>query len=301
MLPRVTVLMCTNTINSRFFESLKSICLQEYNNILIAVYLDGIDCDKNRNQIQEYCENYGRRYLLCGSKTKAGLTKGLHTLQRRTVGDFFARLDVGDSWLADKVTKQIKECMNNGYTIIGTRSEYVDQEGKLIGYSKNLPEKSEDIKNKIKSQEGLYDHSTILFSSKFEYDIEWYFSQDMKLYVDIANEDGKFGYVPEALTRIMLNPTGITIEKRPLQIYYEREARKRLGCTRGEKVSIKSVEELRPASKTFASCYKKYVHSMQKGKKIKGCIYLIACCFADTRVFEYYWDRLIFKIRQCVR
>ena len=221
MSPLVVALLCTNEISDSFFISLHTICEQDYDNITIAIHLDGILLTQSHYQaIRDHCLLHKRKYLILHSLLPIGLTRGLLKLQQKAPADFYARLDVGDMWATDKVSKQIQLCIRYSYSIVGTISEYIDSNSNTISFSDPLPCESSQLVLRIRSFKGLFDHSSILFEGKFLYDADWYFSQDMKLYVDIANSHSSFGFIPQPLTKVKFNPLGITITKRPLQLYY---------------------------------------------------------------------------------
>ena len=222
MNPSVLALVCTREVNEIFYSSLESICLQDYPNLTIAIYLDGIYSSLLHKQILDFCLSHKRSCVLKGLSYSVGLTKGLLTLQNCFSTDYYARLDVGDLWLTNKISEQIQCCLKYDYAIVGTRSQYIDHENKIIGFSEILPCDSNLLVQRISAFKGLYDHSSILFSKPFKYDVNWFYSQDMKLYVDIANASMLFGYLDESLTLVRFNESGITIRKRPLQLYYER-------------------------------------------------------------------------------
>ena len=294
--PSVTVLVCTNKIDYQFYDSVKSVCCQDYNNLKISIFLDGIYNSCHHRSISKILKSYDRQYVITGSSSSVGLTKGLLQLQENTSTEYFARIDIGDLWQSNKITKQIEACLRYSYTVVGTRSQYIDQYGTILGLSELLPYESESIIQRIKCYKGLYDHSSILFSSAFKYDSNWYYSQDMKLYVDIANHNKKFGYIPDPLTLVRFNPNGITIQKRPLQIYYEKEARRRLNV-RSNKFSLpKHVSKLHKPNKYFSYFYKNFINSIQSKNYLTGYFFLLLSCISDLRVLGYYLDRIIYAL-----
>lgn len=293
--PSVSILICTNKLGEQFYESIKSACCQDYNNLTIAIFLDGIYNPELHQQIARFLRSHDREFLITGSSESIGLTKGLIALQANSTAKFFARIDVGDIWYINKITRQVQAAIENKVSIIGTRSQYINQDGAKLGLSPLLPAQSDKIIHRIASYKGLYDHSSILFSSEYKYDADWYYSQDMKLYTDIANNNGTFGYISDPLTLVRFNPTGITIRNRPQQAYYEKEARRRLGVYGKTLETPKKLSELSPASSLFVCSYKKFVISMQKKEYTSAYLFLLVSCLSDFRLFGYYTDRVIQK------
>lgn len=289
----VAALVCTNRISEDLFKSIHSICIQDYEFIRLAIFFDGsIYSDLvSINKIIDNCYSMGRDVFILGSHYNIGLTQGLVALQSNVSADFFARLDVGDYWVKTKISKQISLALTYNFSIVGTKSTYIDIHSKVIGYSSSLPQDSHMIINRIKKYKGLYDHSSILFSSIYRYDKRWYYSQDMKLYVDIANDHGSFGFVDEFLTLILLNFQGITITKRPVQLYYENAARKLLGNQFSVVDEIKSIDDLSPPSSLFVHSYKRYILFAQQKNIRLALFYLVLSCLLDARVFRHYCVR----------
>jgi hypothetical protein len=301
-MPTVAALVCANRIGKSLITTLQSICSQDYKNIGVALHLDGVSCtDIDLHEISVCCRSHGRLSHIYQSSIPVGLTKGLILLQQNVPADYYARLDVGDLWHPQKISRQIELCLKFNYAVVGTRSQYVDPDYTPISMSEPLPRESSQLIHCIRSFKGLYDHSSILFAAKYKYDQHWFFSQDMKLYVDIANSGGHFGYIPDLLTKILYNPSGITLTKRPLQLYYEKEARKRLFCINPRVSAPKSPFELRSPSKLFCFFYRNFVLSMYTNKPFRARLFLLAACLSDMRLFTYYADRVLFAFCKMLR
>ena len=297
MEPLVTVLICTNKISKSFFNSINSICVQDYQNLLLAIFFDGVQPSANDlRELMSICNHYSRHFEYIIENINIGLTAGLCLLQSHFPSDFYARLDCGDTWESTKLSQQIKLILLDNYSIVGTRSMYV-QDDVPMGLGPLLPNDSNLIIHRIKSYKGLFDHSSILFSGIYKYNHLWYYSQDMMLYVDIANKGGTFGFVSEPLTNILYNPKGITVTNRPLQLYYEKEARKRLYNIYLQQSTPKHYTSLKKPATLFSFFYRQYIISMQKKIYALACVYLFFACVLDPRLTSYYIDRI--KARFC--
>ena len=290
--PKVTVLICTNIISLEFWDSIRSACLQDYPNLEVAVYLDGfIDATAVMEAVNLFCSKLNRIAHISFSLHNVGLTSGLVKLQSCAKSDFYARLDVGDSWAASKISLQVDYCIIESLSIIGTRAIYLSNQ-RQEGFSANLPNNSSQLIQRIKLFRGLYLHPSILFDAKYTYDPRWYYSQDMKLYVDIANSGGKFGFIDKPLTMISVSPTGITIRKRPIQLYFERKARLLLGNPHSDYIHVKNIAEIREPPSIFPVFYSKFINAAQSGRKCLALAYLILSCLSDLRLLSYYIDRV---------
>jgi hypothetical protein len=117
------------------------------------------------------------------------------------------------------------------------------------------------------------------------------------LYVDIANKGGDFGFISEALTNILCNSEGITICNRPLQLYYEKEARIRLHNDALQSRQPRHYTNLKKPIPMFAFFYRKFVNSMQAKLYSRACICLLFACILDLRLLGYYFDRIKSRLR----
>ena len=292
MPPLVTVLICTHKLSENFFASIDSACSQNYTNLFLTVFFDGVNhTSQDLHRLTTICNKYKRRYSYILEDINVGLTAGLCTLQSRFPSDFYARLDVGDTWDPSKISKQIDFMLFNRCSIVGTRSRYIQNDAQL-GLGPNIPCDSNLIIDRIRSFRGVYDHSSILFSGIYKYNPSWYYSQDMMLYVDIANKGGAFGFIAEALTNVLCNSEGITISNRPLQLYFEKEARIRLYkddllCTQP-----KHYTELKKPVAMFSFFYRNFITAMQANMYIRAYICLLVACILDLRILVYYSDRI---------
>jgi hypothetical protein len=297
MPPLVTVLICTNKLSEDLFASIDSACSQDYTNLSLTVFFDGVNpACQDLNKLTHICNNYKRRFDYILEDLNVGLTAGLCALQSSFYSDYYARLDVGDTWNSFKISKQIDFMLSNRCSIVGTRSCYV-QNGVQLGLGPVLQNDSNLIIDRIKSFRGVFDHSSILFSGMHKYNAFWYYSQDMMLYVDIANKGGTFGFISEALTNVLYNPEGITICNRPLQLYYEKEARKRLYNDASHSINPIHYAELKKPIPIFAFFYRRYIIYMQGKLLIRAYTCLLFACILDLRLLGYYFDRIKSRLR----
>mgnify|MGYP006303541401 CR=1 FL=1 len=126
MEPLVTVLICTNSLSEELFTSIDSACSQDYKNLLITVLFDGINPTQSTLfRLNSIFSRYNQSSSYIVESLNIGLTAGLCTLQSHFHSDFYARLDVGDTWDSSKISKQIDFILSNRCSIVGTRSRYL--------------------------------------------------------------------------------------------------------------------------------------------------------------------------------
>lgn len=216
----VSIVMSNYNGANKLNHTIKSILEQSLKNFELIIIDDG-STDKSKVKIKEFDDD---RIVFIVNEENLGLTKNLIKGVNLAKGKYIARIDVGDYWDLDKLQEQVRFLEdNNNYFICGTQVSYFDENG-VINKSW-FSNEDKDIRKRFLSQEGIFEHSSIMFRNIINYREQFKYSQDLDLYLR-ASFIGKLCCLDKQLTYSEINLDGITLRKRYLQRQFQQYAYK---------------------------------------------------------------------------
>lgn len=201
----------------RFVEySIKSILNQTYKDFNFLI-ID--DCsDDNTVQVLEDIKSKDSRITIFKNEHNLGLTKSLNKLIKLSNAEIIVRQDADDLSLPNRLETQINFMEKNNLDICTTRALIMESTKKIPGISYYLPNK---ILVKYKNP---FIHGTLAIRKNFlnlmgNYDENFYYAQDYKLFSDILNKNIKIKTINKPL--YVLNTKNNISEKfKDQQRYY---------------------------------------------------------------------------------
>lgn len=217
--PRVDVICCVKNGGYQFTDTIESVLTQTYLNFRFIIVNDG-STDEITAQILKAAEANDDRIIVYHNQVSRGLTANLFLQVEQSDADCIARIDAGDTWLPEKLSKQMSVMQNDpSIIVLGTQCAYVSPEGESLGVSR-FGEDDQAIRKDMTIGNGVLSHPSILFRRIINYRIAFYYSQDLDLYLR-ASTMGRLRCLKEPLTVCLINPDGLTLRKKYLQRKYQ--------------------------------------------------------------------------------
>lgn len=201
--PLVSVIITTCNRAEYVKKALDSVLSQTYKNIEVVVLNDG-STDNTLETISAY-KDKDERVIVLNNNPKLGFVESLNKGIALAKGEYIARIDDDDFWIdSEKLNKQVEFLENNKeHVLVGGGSIWIDEKGKEI-IRLLLPEKDDDIRNRILS-DNCFVHSAVVFKkSDFKkvggYNYERFgYASDWSLWLELGKL-GKFYNFPEYFT-----------------------------------------------------------------------------------------------------
>jgi len=282
--PLVDVLLATCEVDSKLTETITSVINGRYKNLRLQVILDFDSIGSSKNSILPK-----RLNIIYHENTKnRGLTAVLIEQVANSDAPLIARIDRGDVWLEQKLEVQVAFLKSNPcVSLVGSQVEYFDESRNALGISK-FPTSHAELTANARSGFGVFEHSSILFKNEINYRDFFRYSQDLDLYVRIAQR-GRLGNINEVLVRCLTGNFGITLRNKPLQRRYIQVARK--GLTDSQLFSfgkIQRVSALEWKAWDFSSFwFRKYLITA-RSNKYKSKLYLLCAAIIYPPLFVDY-------------
>lgn len=256
----VDIICCVRNPGSSFVDTVNSVLNQTFTKFKLIVVDDG-STKLEHISFLKHLQVIDERVNVFFQPMSLGLTKNLYDQVRRSRAEFIARIDAGDTWDKNKLAIQVKYMLEHkDLLILGTQCIYANK-CQNLGRSW-FKESYSDILTSVEYRRGIFEHSSILFRNELNYREAFTYSQDLDLYLR-AIIKGRIECLPDILTKCQINFDGITINKRFLQLHFQRLAYKSFNsvCLNGRDVDLSiSLKGYEPycwsLSKYF---YKKYV------------------------------------------
>lgn len=216
----VSVLMATYNNENTVKNAVNSILSQTYKNIEILI-LDDCSTDKTYQVLQnEFKKN--KIVKIFRNERNIGLTKSLNKLINKSNGYFIARQDADDLSFPDRILKQIVFLNKYNLEVCTTRSVNIQTKKPLPGISFYLP-----IKLIIRFKNPFI-HGSLLITKNLlnkinQYDEEYYYSQDYKLFCDLIKNGYKIGVLRSILYMSNMKDNISSLNKKE-QKYFAKKA-----------------------------------------------------------------------------
>jgi len=202
----------------KLIKSIESVLEQSYNDFEFII----IDDHSNDNSLDIIKSFKDERIRLIINSENKGLTSNLIYGVDIAKGNYIARLDVGDYWDKDKLRKQIEFLETNKNFVICATQVYYFVDNEVLNTSW-FATTDESIRKRFITQEGIFEHSSIVFRKVINYREQFIYSQDLDLYLRLSFL-GKLYCLDEPLTYCEINLNGITLKKKYLQRQYQQWA-----------------------------------------------------------------------------
>jgi len=216
----VSVLMATFNNERTVSNAVESILSQTYKNIELLILDDG-STDKTYEILEnEYKEN--KKVKIFRNKRNIGLTKSLNILINKSNGFFIARQDADDFSLPNRILEQIIFLNKYDLDVCTTRSLNMETKKPLPGISFYLPTKL------IIRFKNPFIHGSLLITKELidkmnQYDEEYYYSQDYKLFCDLIKNGYKIGVLHNILYMSNMKDNISSLNKKEQQ-YFAKKA-----------------------------------------------------------------------------
>tara|TARA_Y100000389_G_scaffold79634_1_gene76395 strand:+ start:19445 stop:20128 length:684 start_codon:yes stop_codon:yes gene_type:complete len=221
MLNKISVVMSVYNDEDNLEKAIESILSQTYTNFEFLI-LDDSSTDDSLSVIQKYCKD--KRVKLYINKQNLGLTKSLNILVNKSEGKYIFRQDSDDVSLPKRFEKQIEVLEKKEFKVCTSRA-INSQNNKIIpGLSSWIPKK---LAIKYKNP---YIHGTLAIEKKLlkslnNYDEEYYYSQDYKLYLDLIRKNEKIFEIKDPLY-LLNTENNISSRNKNSQKYFFKKALK---------------------------------------------------------------------------
>ena len=130
----VSVILATHNRANMLSTAVNSILLQTYKNLEIIVVVDG--CNDNTMKVLEKY-NDDNRFKIIFSESNVGGAQARNLGINKSRGDFLVFLDDDDSWLPEKVSKQLKAFQEHDDVCIVGCNYYNFKDGGYLYYELN--------------------------------------------------------------------------------------------------------------------------------------------------------------------
>lgn len=216
---RVDVICSVYNPRPDFQKTVQSVLNQSYRGLRLVIIDDGSTVPAARGLLEDIAQ-LDLRITVIYRDTNVGLTRNLYEQVQCSSADYIARIDAGDYWSPEKLSRQIALLESRPEVIIvGTQCVYIDEFNKEVGRSW-FAEQHQDIMSAIVKRRGVFEHSSIMFRRSLNYRPEFKMSQDLDLYLR-ASSAGDLHCLNEALTYCQINRSGLTIRRRYIQRKYQ--------------------------------------------------------------------------------
>ena len=202
-------------------RAIESILGQTYTNFEFLI-LDDSSTDDSLNIIQKYSKD--ERVKIYINKQNLGLTKSLNILINISEGKYIFRQDSDDISLPKRFEKQIEVLEKKEFRVCTSRAINLQNNKVIPGLSSWIPKKL------IIKYKNPYIHGTLaieknLLQSLNNYDEEYYYSQDYKLYLDLISKNEKIFEMKEPLY-LLNTENNISSKNKNVQKYFFKKALK---------------------------------------------------------------------------
>ena len=190
----VSVLMSTHNNANEIKSSIDSILNQTYRNLELLI-VDDFSQDNTLEIIKSYKDG---RIKYFQNKKNIGLTKSLNFLILQSKGYYIARQDADDISLKNRIESQIEYMDKNQIEVCTTRAKNKQTDKKIPRISFYIPNK---ILIKFKNP---FIHGSLIIKKDLlnklgNYDENFYFAQDYKLFTEILKKKIRIHTINETL------------------------------------------------------------------------------------------------------
>lgn len=215
----VTVLMSMYKPNyDELVETITSVINQTFVELEFLIIQD--DNTDEITKISNKIANFDDRITIIKNSSNLGLIDSLNKGLNLASGKYIARIDVGDIWLKEKLSKQVKLLETDDTLVIcGTFATIIDKNGKFIKNSE-LSINNDEINNDINCCRNPFFHPSVMFRkhNKLQYNSDALYCEDYEMWIKYSYL-GKMSNIPEYLLQYRIDFQSITNSKRYLAFW----------------------------------------------------------------------------------
>jgi len=183
--PFVSILMSTYNNEKTILQAIDSILLQDYINFELLI-LNDCSTDSTRILLEQAKEKDERVHVFNNDKN-LGLTASLNKLINFSKGEIILRQDADDFSTKNRISVQVHYLTNNKADLCFSRAKVIGKSRIIPGWSYYLPYKL------VMKYKNPFIHGTLAIKKRVllsigNYDENFYFAQDYKLYKDIISK-----------------------------------------------------------------------------------------------------------------
>ncbi len=218
---KISVLIVVYNEERYIEKSIDSILNQIYSNIEIVIVNDS-STDRTQKIITSFLD---QRIKLINNKENIGLTRSLNIGLKACRGEFIARLDGSDLMIENRLEKQIEFLKNNPkIAVVGSFFKCINETGKELN-ELNYPSGITKNIYRLLHGENPVGHPGVLMRKNIinklgNYREEYYYSQDIDLWLRIYLGGYLIDNIPEYLTFYRIHRNSISIKNKDRQSQY---------------------------------------------------------------------------------
>lgn len=195
---KISVIMSVHNDQQNISNSIMSVLNQSFTDYEFLI-IDDCSTDNTLKKIEKFTSD--QRIKLFKNKKNIGLTKSLNYLIEKSTGKYIFRQDSDDISLPQRFQKQINVLEQKSFQVCTTRAINNSNNQIIPGLSSWIPKK---ILIKYKNP---YIHGTLaieksLLNSVGNYNENYYYAQDFKLYLDLNEKKIKIHEIKEPLYKL---------------------------------------------------------------------------------------------------
>ena len=213
---KISVIMSVYNDQDNISNSIKSILGQTYKDFEFLI-LDDCSTDNTYEEIKKFTTD--PRIKLYKNSKNIGLTKSLNFLIEKSSGKYIFRQDSDDVSLSQRFQEQLNVLEKEIYQACTSRAINMQNNKTIPGLSSWLPKK---ISIKYKNP---YIHGTLAIQKSLlnyigNYDEDYLYAQDFKLYLDLINKNKKIFEIKKPLYKLNTKNNISTMNKNKQRYYF---------------------------------------------------------------------------------
>jgi len=215
---KISVIMSVYNAEKSIEKSINSILEQTFKDFELLV-LDDLSNDSTPEILKKF--KHDSRVKIYSNDKNIGLTKSLNFLIKQSSCKYIFRQDSDDFSLPTRFIKQLKILEKTPFKVCSTRAINIQSQKKIPGISSWFPHK---LTMKYKNP---FIHGTLSIERKLlndigNYDENYLYAQDFKLYLDIIKKNEKIYQIKEPLYMLNTSDNISTNQKELQKIYFEK-------------------------------------------------------------------------------
>lgn len=219
----ISVIMSVYNDENNVTNAIQSILDQTFDDFEFLI-IDDCSTDNTYEEITKFVND--SRVKLYVNEKNIGLTKSLNKLIEESNGKYIFRQDSDDISFKNRFDEQIKILETKDIKTCTTRAIDLNNNKIIPGLSAWIPKK---ITMKFKNP---YIHGTLaieklLLNSMGNYSEDFYYSQDFRLYLDLAQKNEKIYEIKKPLYKLNTSNNISTINKDEQKHYFKKALNKK--------------------------------------------------------------------------
>lgn len=213
---KISVIMSVYNDQDNISNSIKSILGQTYKDFEFLI-VDDCSTDNTYEEIKKFTTD--PRIKLYKNSKNIGLTKSLNFLIEKSSGKYIFRQDSDDVSLSQRFQEQLNVLEREIYQVCTSRAINMQNNKTIPGLSSWVPKK---ISIKFKNP---YIHGTLaiqksLLNNIGNYDEDYLYAQDFKLFLDLIKKNKKIFEIKKPLYKLNTKNNISTINKNKQKSYF---------------------------------------------------------------------------------